>query len=188
MNADWIRKAAALPVRQLHLVGGGLLLLTFAALWFYGLRGPLTQLRTIRTEHARLEQAGSDPRLLAAQLAVLDADGAALARQLGSAPAGAATPLLVQLIGDVSKLAAAHNVALRVASPAAEQKTLVFEQLGIDAEASGQYASLLAWMDAIENARPNLAIDRFEMRAAETPGQVHIKLRIAAYRPLNSTP
>ena len=188
MKAEWIRKAAALPVRQLHLAGGGLLLISCAAFWFYGVRAPLAQLRTLRAEHARLHHAGGDPRLLAAQLAVLDSDSSALARRLGNAPTGPATPLLVQLISDISKLAAVHQVSLQGATPAEEQKAVLFEQIGIDAEASGQYASLLAWMDAIERAGPNLAIDRFEMRRAEAPGQVHIKLRIAAYRPLKSTP
>jgi uncharacterized membrane protein len=188
MNANLIRKAAALPARQLHLIGAGLVLVACAALWFYALRAPATALRTIRAEHARLKQAGSDPQLLAAQLAALDTGNAALAHQLGNAPAGLATPLLLQLIGDVSKLATAHHVKLLVASPAAEQKTLVFEQFGIDAEASGPYASLLAWLGAIEQSRPDIAIDSFQMGVAEAPGQVHIKLRIAVYRPLESTP
>lgn len=188
MMADWIRKAAALPVRQLHLAGGGVLLVACAAFWFYGLRAPLTQLRTLRAEHARLAQAGVDPRLLAARLALLDSDSSALARRLGIGSAGPATPLVVRLIGEVSRLAALHQVVLQGATPAAEQPVLLFDRFGIEAEASGRYASLLAWMAAIESAGPNLAIDRFEMRPAATPGQVHIKLRIAAYRPSKSIP
>lgn len=188
MNARWTVKAAALPVRQLHMAGAGLLLIVCAALWFYALRAPLAQLRTLRAEHARLAQAGSDPRLLTAQLAALDADSAALARKLGDAPAGSAAPLVVQLIGDVNKLALRHHVRLRGTAPSAEQKTVVFAQFGIDAEAAGSYADLLAWMEAVEQSRPNLAIDGFEMRPGEVPGEIRLRLRIAVYRPLGGMP
>ncbi len=191
MSPRWTARAAALPLRQLHLAGGGLLMILCAALWFYALRAPLTQLRTVRAEHARLAQAGSDPRLLQAQLAQLGVDSELLARKLGGTQLGAAgpiAPLVVQLIGDVNRLARQHRVALRGSTPAAEQKTLVFTQYGIDAEASGSYADLLAWMEAIEHARPNLAIDRFEMRPEHATGAIHIRLRIAAYRPLEPTP
>ncbi|MCC2954877.1 hypothetical protein LK542_04515 [Massilia sp. IC2-477] len=187
MNGRWTVRAAALPLRQLHLAGAGLLLIFGSALWFYALRAPLTQLRTVRTEHARLAQAGSDPRLLQAQLAALGIESEALARKLGGAQLGASgpiAPLVVQLIGDVNRLARQHRVALRGSTPATEQKTMVFTQYGIDAEATGSYADLLAWMEAIERSRPNLAIDRFEMSPDEASGAIHIRLRIAAYRPL----
>ena len=188
MKHDLLRQAAALPVRQLHLAGAGLLLVIGAALWFYALRAPLAQLRTIRTEHTRLAQGGGDARLLSAQLAALGSDSAALARALGDAPTGPSAPLLVQLIGDVSTLAVRHRVALHGALPAPEQKAAGFEQFGIEADASGQYADLLAWIEAIEKARPNLGVDRFDLGTGTVPGQLNIKLRIAAYRPSGTTP
>lgn len=188
MSDAWIRKAAALPVRQLHLAGGGLLLIVVAALWFYALRAPLAGLRTVRAEHARLAGSGGDPRLLAAQLALLRADSAALGRTVGAATSGKAAPLVVQLIADVSGLAARHQVTLGGSSPMAEKKTVGFEQSGVEVSASGRYADLVAWLDAIEKARPNLAIDGFNMQPGDTPGQVNITLRIAAYRPLGLTP
>lgn len=187
MNAAWIRKAAAVPVRQLHLAGAGVLLVACAALWFYVLRAPLVQLRTVRAEHARLALANDDPRLLGAQLAAIAADSAARARRSGDAPAGPAAPPVVQLIADIGHLAARHRVTLRAASPLAEVKTLGFEQYGIEADASGRYADLLAWLTSVEQAGTNLAIDAFEMRPGETPGQVQIKLRIAGYRPMGPT-
>lgn len=190
MNPRWSAKAAALPLRQLHLVGAGLLLVLGMALWSYALRAPLAQLRGVRAEHARLAQAGSDPRLVQAQLAALGAESADLAHKLGGAQLGAAgpiAPLVVQLVAEVNRLALQHRVALRGSAPSAEQKTMVFTQYGIDAEATGSYADLLAWMEAIERARPNLAIDSFTMRS-DAAGAVHMRLRIAAYRPLETTP
>ena len=188
MNAALIRKAAALPARQLHLIGAGLCVVIAAALWFYALRAPLTALRVMRAEQAQLALAGSDPRLLAAQLAVLKTDTEALVKRLGTAPAQPQTQLLVRLVGDLGALAQAEGVTLHGVSPAPDETVLAFIQAGFDADVSGRYASLLAWMNAIERAQPNLAIAGFEMRQSDTPGQVTMKIRIAAFRPQENTP
>ena len=191
MNPTLIRKAAALPARQLHLIGAGLLLIAAAALWFYGLRAPLAALRAVRAEQAQLDLAGSDPRLLGAQLAVLEGDTAMLVKRLGAAPEQASAQpsaqLLVRLIGELGALAQAQGVTLHGVTPAPEETVLAFTQAGFDADVSGPYASLLAWMRAIEQAQPNLAIASFEMRPAGTPGQVAMTIRIAALRPQEST-
>ena len=188
MNAALIRKAAALPARQLHLLGAGLLLIAGAALWFYALRAPLAALRAVRAEQAQLALAGSDPRLLSAQLAVLGSDTEALVKRLGAAPARPSAQVLMRLIGELGALAQEKGVTLHGVNPAPEETVLAFTQAGFDADVSGSYASLLAWMGAIEGAQPNLAVASFDMRAADTPGQVRMKIRIAALRPQESKP
>ena len=188
MNPTLIREAAALPARQLHLMGAGLLLIAGAALWFYGLRAPLAELRAVRAEQAQLDLTGSDPRQLGAQLAVLEGETAILAKRLGAAPAQPSAQLLMGLIGELGALAQAQGVTLHGVTPAPEETVLAFTQAGFDADVSGPYASLLAWMRAIEQAQPNLAIASFEMRPAGTPGQVAMTIRIAALRPQESTP
>ena len=188
MNPALIRKAAALPARQLHLIGAGLLLIVAAALWFYGVSAPLKALRVVRAEQAQLDLAGSDPRQLGAQLTALEADTALLAKRLGTASAQAPAQLLVHLIGELGALAQAQGVTLHGVAPAPEETVLAFHQAGFNADVSGPYASLLAWMRAIEQAQPNLAIASFEMRPALTPGQVAMTVRIAAFRPQESTP
>lgn len=188
MNAALIRKAAALPARQLHLMGVGLLLIVAAAFWFYALRAPLAALRAVRAEQAQLDLGANDPRLLAAQLAVLASDTDTLARRFGATSASAPTQVLVRLVGELGKLAQEKSVTLHGVVPAPEQTVLSFTQAGFDAEASGTYAALLAWMSAIERAQPNLAIAGFEMHPADIPGQVAMKIRIAAFRPQESKP
>jgi type II secretory pathway component PulM len=79
-------------------------------------------------------------------------------------------------------------VKLHSAAPASEQRSLGFEQVGFDADVTGSYAGLLAWIEAVERSRPNLSVASFDMRAAKTPGQVDMKIRIAAFRPQEGTP
>lgn len=188
MKADWIRKAAALPARQLHLMGAGLLLITAAALWFYALRTPLTALRVVRAEQEQLAFGGNDPRLLAAQLDVLDTDTQALVKRLGAGPGQPSAQLMVGLMGKLGTLAREKGVTLHGVAPLPEETALVFTRIAFNAEVTGSYAALLALMGAIERAQPNLSIAGFEMRPSGSPGQVDMKIRIAAYRPQESTP
>lgn len=188
MNPVLLRKAAALPARQLHLIGIGLLLIAAAALWFYALRAPLAALRTLRAEQAQLQVAGSDPALLAAQLAGLDADTRALARRLGNGPAQPAAQRQVALIGELGALAQAQGVTLHGVSPAPEETVMSFTRIAFEARVSGSYGALLAWMNAVEEAQANLSVLGFDMRAAETAGQIDLNIRIAAYQPQESTP
>lgn len=188
MNPAWITRAAAVPARQLHLLGGGLLLVAAAGLWTYGVKMPLAALRALQAEQARLGAASADPQLLGAQLVALGSDTQALAKRLGIGAAQPASQLMVGLVGDIGALARIHGIKLHSATPAPERRSLAFEQIGFDADVSGSYAGLLAWMEALEHARPNLSIASFDMRAASTPGQIDMKVRIAAFRPQESTP
>ena len=196
MNPAWIRKAAALPARQLHLIGAGLLLVVAAALWFYALRAPLTALRAVRAEQAQLALGAGDPRLLAAQLAVLDTDSKALAKRLGAAPSPSASQTSAQapaqaqvrLIGALGTLAREHGVDLHGVTPAPDDMALSFVRLGFDVDASGPYAALVDWMGAIERAQPTLSVAGFEMHAGDAPGQVSMKIRIASYQTQETAP
>jgi len=187
MNA-WIRKMAAMPARQLHLLAGGVLLIVAAALWFYALRAPLAALRAVRAERARLEAGGSDPRPLAAQLAALDTETRALADRLGAGGTQPATQQMVGLMRELSTLAQARGVRLRGVTPAPEEQVLAFSQVGFDADVSASYAALLAWIADIERSPAKLSIAGFEMQAGTVPGQVDMKIRIAAFRPQETTP
>ncbi|UVW28735.1 type 4a pilus biogenesis protein PilO [Massilia sp. H6] len=188
MNDALMRRAAALPARQLHMLGSGVLLIVCAALWAYGMRAPLAALHTVRAEQTRLDGLGGDTRAPAAQLAVLAADTETLAAQLGAANTLTPSQQLVELIGDLGKLAQVHGVNLRTATPAPQEPVMTLVQGGVDADVSGSYAALIGWMSAVENARPHLGIASFEMTPAKTAGKVEMKIRIAAYRPQETAP
>lgn len=189
MMARMVKTLGALPARQLHLIGAGLLLVLAAGLWTYGLRAPLTQLRAVRAEQQRLQAGGADPRPLAAQLAQLDADIVAVSTRMGL---GAAHPapatMLVTLMGDVNRLALAHGITVNAVTPSQDVQTMVFDQVGFELDANGSYTALLAWMAAIEAAQVNIAIAGFEMEPAKAAGQIHARIRIAAYRPQEVAP
>lgn len=188
MSPGWKRKAAAMPARQLHLIVAVLFLAVTAALWFYGLRAPLAGLRAVRAEQALLVSGGADPKLLAAQLALLGTEARALEQRVSAGAAQPSAQLLIGLMSELGALARDQGVQLHGITPAPEEATLVFSKIGFNAGATGSYAGLLAWMSSIERARPNLSVVSFDMRPARTPGQVDMTIHIAAYRPRESKP
>jgi len=184
----WTRGLAAMPARQLHLMAGGLLLIVAAALWFYALRVPLAALRAVRAERAQLEAAGSNPRPLAAQLTALETETRTLASRFGAGGTQPATQQMVGLVREISTLAQARGIQLRGVTPAPDEQVLAFTQIGFDAEVSGSYAALLAWMTDLERSSSRLSIAGFEMQTGKVPGQVDMKIRIAAFRPQETNP
>ena len=184
MNIDVIQRLAKLPARQLHLLLGGMLLVTAALLWTYAIRTPLAALRAAQAERVRLESGVLDANLLAAQLKALEEEVATLSVRLGL---GAVRPpsaqMLLGLIGEMNALAASHGVTLSAANPAEATQAVGFDEIGFDAEATGSYQALLAWMTAVEAAAPNIAVARFEMSAGKADGQVELRARIVAYLP-----
>lgn len=190
MMARAMRLLAAMPARQLHLLGIGLLLVLAASLWTVALRAPLAQLRSVRAEQVRLDAGGADPTLLAAQLALVDGSIKVLSARLGLGGGAhpAAAQMLVALVGDVNRLALALGVKVTGVTPAQDGQTMVFDQVGFEIEATGSYGALLAWMAAIEGAQGNIAITRVAMQPTKTPGRIHIDLHIAAYRAQEGAP
>jgi Tfp pilus assembly protein PilO len=166
------------PARQLHLVGAAALLAASAALWFGTLRVPLSDLRALRAEQARLAQAGDGLAGLQAHASALEASVRSLARQLGAD--GHADDQL-GLVGQIGALAAANGVTLTAIRPAPKQQALAFAQAGFDVEALGGYDALLAWLDALERSAFRLAINRFELHATKSAGKLEMRARIAAY-------
>jgi len=197
MMNELVRNAARMPARQLHLLLAGALLVGAALLWTYALRAPLGALRTAQTERIRLESGEPNAALLAAQLKALDGEVAALSAELGlGMKQPPAAQLLLALSGDISALAARHHVSLLRADPATTAQTLVFDEIAVDAEASGRYADLLAWLAAVESTRPNVAVLRVDMSsnldtgagAAVDDGRVELKARIALFVPRAEAP
>lgn len=186
-------QAARIPARQLHMLLAGVLLVGAALMWTHALRAPLAALRTAQAERIRLETGEPNAALLAAQLKSLDGEVAALSTELGlGVKQPPAAQALLALSGDISALAAEHRVTLLRADPAAGAQTLAFEEIGVDAEASGRYADLMAWLAAVETARPNAAVLRVDMGSkldgTADDGRVELKARIALFTPRAEAP
>ena len=96
--------------------------------------------------------------------------------------------MLVYLISEVDRIGTRHGVELSGAMPGPTRKAVIFDEIPFDIEAKGSYQSLVDWMGDIERSLPTLSIVRFEIRPSGTPPQLAMKIRIAAYRPLEPHP
>jgi Tfp pilus assembly protein PilO len=177
---------ARMPTRQLHLLGIAVLLAGGAALWFGMLHAPLSNLRALYVEQARLAQASGGVARLRTQAVALENSVRTLTRQFGAAGGAAGqsagnTDAQLGLIREIGALAASSGVTVSAIRPTPKQQTLVFVQTGFDVEARGSYAALLAWLDALERSASRLAIERFEIQATKPAGTLEMRARIAAY-------
>ncbi|HUW38542.1 MAG TPA: type 4a pilus biogenesis protein PilO [Rhodocyclaceae bacterium] len=189
MNSQLTSFLARLPARRLNLVLMGALLIACALTWLLAVRAPLASLRTMRAERTRLETAAADTAGLRLQNERLAAEVAALSRDRGKADwQGSADQMLVHLISEVDRAGSRHGVQIRGTIPGPTRKTVIFDEIPFDIEARGSYQSLVDWMEDIERSLPTLSISRFEIHPTDTPPRLAMKIRIAAYRPLEGHP
>lgn len=195
---------ARLPQRQLHLLMAGVLLVTAALLWSFALRAPLAALRAQRADQLLLEQAVSNPRQMAAQLAALTAqvaaqeraatqladssDAEAAAGAANSANAADASRMQLALIGQVDRACARHGVRLRLAVPAAARPVATFTEVAIDVEVAGSYRALLALLRDIDADGGKLAVVSFDLVSGDGASGRLMKIRLAAYLPPGTSP
>ena len=180
---------AAMPVRQLQLLLGGSLAVVAALFWMLLLRAPLAQVRALQAERDQLQQVVAEVDQYQRGNAALELELTGLKRGLNNLdPQRSTDQLLLEQIRQVDQRAAHHAVLLRGATPGPISKAVTFDEIPFDLEAEGRYQDLVDWMNDIDSAMPTLAIVRFALHPADTPGQLTMKLRLAAYRAPASRP
>lgn len=193
MTVQILRVLARVPARQLNLALIGTLVIACALVWLLAVRTPLATLRVMQAESARLEAvavaAATDTDGLRLQGERLAAEAAALSHDLDKVyMQRSADQMLVYLISEVDRAGTRHGVKLSGAMPGQARKVAIFDEIPFDVEARGSYQSLVDWMGEIERSLPALSIVRFEIRPADAPPQLAMKIRIAVYRPLEAHP
>lgn len=191
MTVQILRVLARVPARQLNLALIGTLVIACALVWLLAVRTPLATLRVMQAERARLEAvaAATDTSGLRLQGERLAAEAAALSHDLDKVyMQRSADQMLVYLISEVDRAGTRHGVKLSGAMPGQARKVAIFDEIPFDVEARGSYQSLVDWMGEIERSLPALSIVRFEIRPADAPPQLAMKIRIAVYRSLEAHP
>lgn len=168
MTPQLQKALAAMPARQLNLVAIGVVAIAAALMWTLAIRAPLTALRQ---QKARLSVLEAER----ARNAVPDPAGGAEAPPLPQAP----QPL--ELVAAVSDSARDAGLLVAAATPGGERTVAGLRQRTLDVEASGTYAGILGWLDAIEARQPAVAVTRIELRAAPEDGRHQVQLQLGAY-------
>ena len=181
-------RLAGMPPRQRTLLLLGLLVIVGALLWLM-LRAPLTSLRLLHAERARLELTATDTAALLLQKRQLIAEvSAAMAAQAALTVSPAVEREMAARISAVNRVAVRHGVHIGGATPGPVRRALLFDEMPVDVEARGGYQALMDWIADLERSEPTLAIVRFELRPGDARSMLAMMIRIASYRTAGEQP
>ncbi len=182
---QWL-SARLLQLDQRLLLGGMAAMLVFIVLqaWLLLFRQPLVQYAQMRVDPRIVAQAERDALALPREAERLTSAIGELRGRLAPTHRTASNEqMVVQLIGDLDRLAQRHGVSLNGVRPSAPRKVPSFDEATFEVAARGGYPALMRWLAELEAQSPSLAIAQFEISPATGAERV-ISVRIAAYRSL----
>lgn len=178
---------ARLELRQLWMLGAGVIVLLAAALATHGVWPQLKAWRAAGDALAAIEsQAATDPPV-AEVLAAESAQVIALSERLRGAMTDVpARELEAVVMGRLQRVSSRHDVELTSVRPGRGEPVDAFEQLLFDVELSGRYADLYAWLKDLRSELDFVVIERYAMErlpddASDDP-QLRASLTLASYR------
>ena len=185
MNPAMLQRVERIEPRALVLLAGGLLAVLLLTAWFWLIKPPLQEYRTLSVER---EQSASD---VASRESSVDSNEIdRLAQRIeefeqvlqAGRDGESANEMMATIIGTLDRLAGDHAVVLNGVKPGPSSDVLSFEEQPFDVEASGRYFDLIAWLsDAERELRPML-LKQFHFRAADDKGGLAVSLKVVSYR------
>jgi Tfp pilus assembly protein PilO len=177
------------PARQLNMLLCGVLLIVAALAWSIGIQKPLMSWRVTDRERARLTSLDTNPGASDAQHKALVEQVARLTHDLHlDEPQRHPDELLLSLISEADRSARRHDIQLGGAVPGPVRKLVIFEEISFDVNAQGSYQSLMDWIADLEQTFAALAVLHFRITPSTEPSRLNMRVRVAAYKPLEQHP
>lgn len=172
--------------REQRLVGGGILLLSLAALFTYVLQAPLKVYRSGLASRALLEQAALQGAEIGVQLEQLRAEVAGLERQLHGDTANLPDKQLEAfVVGRLQTISWRNGVELISVEPTSGEAVATFSESLFHVELSGNYFDLFDWFSDVNDELGFVVIKEYQMRPVENVADdplLVVNLTIASYR------
>jgi Tfp pilus assembly protein PilO len=185
------RYLARLNLRQLWLLGSGVLLLLVALLSTRAVRPALKAYRSAQSAvsavSAQANGAGLDPQLAQESEQVAEL-GRRLHDEMADVPA---RELEAVVVGRLQNVSWRHGVELASVRPGRGEGVQSFEELLFDVEVNGRYADLYAWLEDLHQELAFVAIKSIVIQRSGDDGdgatpKLRATLTLASYRALGS--
>jgi hypothetical protein len=177
---------AKLELRQLWLLGVGVLSMLIAFLSTHAVRPQLKAWRAAVTAEAAL-RAEQEPPLepvLAQESEAIAELGRRLHGEMADVPA---RELEAVVVGRLQSVALRHNVELVSVRPGRGEQVEMFEELLFAVEVAGGYSDLYAWIEDLQGELGFAVIRDFAIQRADDSGPaLRANLTLASYRALGS--
>lgn len=177
---------AKLELRQLWLLGCGVLMVLTASLHRYGVR---PQLEAYRAAVAARDSLFSDPapapapaQLLSEQSQQVEALRRRMHGEMADIPA---RELEGVVVGRLQDLSWRHGVELGSVRPGRGEQVEIFEELLFDVEIGGRYEDLYAWLHELRRELGFVVIKEYAMERGQQEGAepvLRASLKLACYR------
>jgi Tfp pilus assembly protein PilO len=180
---------ARLKLRELWLVGGGVLMLLVAALLTRAVRPALNAYRSAQSAASTLSAEAAEPGLdpqLAQENEQVGELGQRLHGEMADVPA---RELEAVVVGRLQSVSWRHGVELASVRPGRGEEVQSFEELLFDVELNGRYADLYAWLEDLHQVLGFVAIKSIAIQRADDEGptpRLRATLTLASYRALGS--
>lgn len=185
MNPAVLDRVGRVEPRVVVMIAGGVLFIVLLASWFWLIKPPLGEYRTLTAQH---EQSASDVASLESSVDTQEIDRLyqrieELEQVLQAGRDGdSANEMMATIIGTLDRLASERGVVLNGVKPGAVGDVLSFEEQPFDVEASGRYLDLIAWLSAAERELRPMLLKQFHFRTADEKGALAVTLRVVSYR------
>ena len=179
-----------LELRQLWLLGGGVLAVLAALLSMHAVRPQLRAYRAVVVAQSALEATHADQPPIEQ---VLTQENEAIATLSGSLHGEMtdvpARELEAVVVGRLQNVSWRHEVELVSVRPGHGEQVDMFEELLFDVEINGRYSDLYAWQQDLRGELGFVVIKNFSVQRLEeerATRQLRATLTLAAYRALGS--
>ena len=174
------------------LLGGMVLLVALVALegWLLLLRQPLAEYQRLVAARQSMSSALGAAKGQQGDLGRLAADLKLVNARVGEKlrPPGPDDQVASVLMADLDRSATSHGVTLAGIRPGARRRVQSFEELLFEVNAQGKYLPLCRWlMDFERTLGQSATVSEFTMKSADEGRLVALSLKIALYRPIESS-
>lgn len=176
--------------RQLKLMGGCAVVLIIAALFAYGVWPQVQELRALRDSHAVLSQVNATPEGAQGEIArmtgTIEESRKRLQGDMANLPI---RQMEAFILGRLQTISWRNDVALIGVEPAVGQSVEMYREVLFRVELSGDYFSLLHWLEDVASELGFVVIKEYQLNVAASDPQdpvLRTKLLLAAYRVMDS--
>lgn len=181
---------AQLDARQIKLIAGCAMVLVVGALFAYGIWPEVQELRALTDSRAVLSQVIATEQGAEGEISRMTEEIEGLRRRLQGDMANLPIRQMESfVIGRLQTISWRNDVALVGVEPAVGQSVEMYREVLFRVELTGDYFSLLRWLEDISSELGFVVIKEYQLSVADADPQdptLTTKLMLAAYRVMDS--